>query len=140
MRCLRCLPSSRSFTAQIAQLNLRQDIGNRVVLRRLVTPAASHRELRYKFHRHPYWPSQDVSLAPHSTFAALAECTGVARPRPAICAQPELTRWHLDRWLEPKRPCPASESPVIEREQLAACFAGGEMQRIGKVDSFPAVA
>lgn len=140
MQCRRCLPSSQSFTAQIAQFNLSQDIGNRVVLRLLVTLAAGHRELRYKFRRYPYWPSQDVSLAPHCTFAGLAECTGVARPRPAVCAQPESTRWRLDRRLEPKRPCPASESPVIEREQLAACFAGGEMQRIGKVDSFPAVA
>jgi hypothetical protein len=140
MQCLRCLPSSRSFTAQIAQLNLSQDIGNRVVLRLLVTSAVSHRELRYKFHRHPYWPSQDVSLAPHSTFVVLAERTGVARPQARCCAQPGLTRWHLDRRLEPKRPRPASESAIIEREQLAACFAGGEMQRIGKVDSFPAVA
>jgi hypothetical protein len=44
-------------------------------------------------------------------------------------SQPELMRWYRHRWFKAKLLCPAGVTPIVERQQLAACFSGGKMQR-----------
>ena len=52
----------------------------------------------------------------------------------------ELPVWHPDGRFEAKLSCPARVTSVVECQQLGACFAGREVQRIGKVDPITTMA
>jgi hypothetical protein len=57
------------------------------------------------------------------------------------CQYPtELSVWHPDGWFKAKLSCPACITSLVEGQQLGACFAGREVQRIGKVDPITTMA
>ena len=83
-----------------------------------------------------------VAVGKKSAHRAVPLCAGdeASAGTPADTKGQGLPRRHDDRWPQAKLPGPPRVTPVIESQQLAAHFAGGKMQRVGKVDSLATVA